>query len=152
MHRAGQIVERVVSLLDARVGPMGSKVYGHRRLSLSLEQDELSAHSVDYGEDRVAEQRFTQILDSELAVQTTAMVAKPTEVEVRQALLEMRRDQHIAIMADQRLGFGAQGFVVTTRYGGSDAPELAVDGEFIVGALTSTWLVHYRMELTDPAA
>lgn len=148
MHKAGQIVERVVVILGARVGPKGSKVYGHRRLSLSLEQDELSAHSVDYGEDRAAEQRFTQMLDSVLAVQTTAMVACPTEKEVREALLDMRRQQHIAIMADQRLGL--PNFVVTTRYGGAEPPEIAVDGEFIVGALTSTWLIHYRMELNDP--
>ena len=149
-HRADQIIQSVVSVLASRVGPKGSKVYPHRRLSLSLEQDELSAHSVDYGEDQRLDSQFTQVIDSLLSVQTTAMVAKATEPEVREALLEMRRDQHIAIMADQRLGFGAQGFVVTTRYGGAEAPEIAVDGEYVVGALTSIWLVHYRMSLTDP--
>ena len=149
-HRAEEVLEAVASALRTRVEPKGSKVYLHRRLSLALEQDELSAYSVDYGEDRRIESQYMQMIDSELAVQVTAIVQAPTEYEVRQALLVMRREQHRAVMADIRQGFGAQGFVVTTRYGGAEAPEIGTDGEEIVGALTCTWLVHYRTDPDDP--
>jgi hypothetical protein len=131
-----------------RVQASGAKVYTHRRISLSLEQDELSAYSVDFGEDRRIDSQYLGMIDSELAVQITALVEKATEHEARLALLEMRREQHRAVMTAPRLGL--QDFVITTRYGGAEAPEIGTDGENIIAALTSTWLVHYRMEPTDP--
>jgi hypothetical protein len=147
-HRAAQIIEAVASAVRTRVSASGAKVYEHRRLSLSLEQDEMSAYSVDFGEDRRLDSQFMQMIDSELAVQVTALVEKPTEAETREALLDMRREQHRAVMIAPRLGL--QDFVIATRYGGAEAPEFLTDGENIIGALTSIWLVHYRMELTDP--
>jgi hypothetical protein len=147
-HTVETIVEAVASAIRARVESKGQKVFIHRRMSLSLEQDELSAHSVDYGEDERLDSQYMDAIDSELAVQTTAMTAAATESEVRSALLDMRREQHRAIMANPRLGIG--NVVVTTRYGGAQQPELDTDGEFVVGALTSVWLVHYQTPITDP--
>lgn len=148
MHSVETILDAVASAVRARVEAKGQKVYIHRRLTLSLEQDELSAHSVDYGEDQRLDQQFVGVIDSELSVQTTAMVAKPTEQEVRTTLLDMRREQHRAIMGSPRLNI--PNLVVTTRYGGAQEPEIAIDGEFVVGALTSVWRVHYQVTETDP--
>jgi hypothetical protein len=149
-HTVETILEAAAAAISGRVAAKGQKVYIHRRLSLDLDSDELSAHSVDYGEDERLDSQFMTMIDSELAVQTTAMTAAATEAEVRSALLDMRREQHRAIMADPRLGLGTQGPIVTTRYGGASAPEIAVDGEYVVGALTSVWLVHYHVPITDP--
>jgi hypothetical protein len=146
-HTVEQILEAVASAVRARVSASGQKVYIHRRLSLSLEQDELSAHSVDYAEDERVDTQFFGVSDSELSVQTTAMTAASSESEVRSALLNMRREQHIAIMSNPRLGISV---VVDTTYGGAEAPEIDTDGEFVVGALTSVWRVHYQTPITDP--
>jgi hypothetical protein len=147
-HAVEQILDAVAVAIRALVEAKGQKVYIHRRSSLGLDQDELPAHSVDYGEDERLDTQYMDVIDSELSVQTTAMTSQPTEAEVRSALLDMRREQHRAIMANPRLGIGQ--IVVTTRYGGAEAPEIDTDGESVFGALTSVWLVHYQTALTDP--
>jgi hypothetical protein len=149
-HRAEQIVDAVASLVTARVQPTGVHVFTHRRLSLDPEQDEMPAISVDYGEDSRADGQTTRMIDSVLSVEVTAVVSEKDEYDCRTRLLALRREIHRAVMADQRLGFGAQGFVVTTSYGGASAPQLAASGRTIDGEIVTTWLVHYRMELTDP--
>lgn len=148
-HRAQQIVDAVASLITARVQAEGVHVFTHRRLSLDPEQDEMPAISVDYGEDARAQSQTTLAIDSVLSVETTVVVSEPDEFGCRTRLLDLRREIHRAVMAgDRRLGLPV--FVVTTSYGGANAPSLFAEGKNIVGELTSTWLVLYRMELNDP--
>lgn len=149
-HNAQQIIDAVATIVRARVEASGVHVYTHRRLSLDPEQDEMPAISVDYGEDSRAQGQTTLMIDSVLSVEITAVVSENDEVDCRTRLLALRREIHRAVMADQRLGFGAQGFVVTTSYGGASAPTIGTAGRDIAGELTSTWLVHYRSELNDP--
>lgn len=147
-HRADQILDRTVELVAARVTAKGHKVFKHRRLSLASEEDQLPAHSVDFGEDQRAENKFIGSINSVLTVQTTAVMQAATEPELKAALLEMRREQHRAVMADARLGLSD--FVINTLYGGAAEPEILTDGESLTGILTSSWLVLYRMNTLDP--
>lgn len=147
-HRADQIIEAIAALVRARVeGPLGCKVYTHRRLSLDPEQDEIPAISVDFGEDTPAVQSIG-FIDSILTVPVTAIAREPTEPELREKLLELRREVHIAILADVKLGLPS--FVIQAAYGGAEAPDVDVSGDMTAGTLTSNWLVHYRMNFTDP--
>lgn len=148
-HRAAQIIDAVAGLVRARVEASGVKVFTHRRHTLDPEQDELPAISVDYGEDRAAETRTLNSIDSILSVECTAVASSALEAELREDLLELRAQAHRSVMADRRLGLPQ--FVVNTFYGGANAPAIDADGEQLVGELTSTWLVHYRMSLEDPA-
>ena len=147
-HRAEQIVDAIAALVRARVQTTGVHVYTHRRLSLDPDQDEMPAISVDYGEDSRAESQTTLMIDSVLSVECTAVVSEPDEFDCRKRLLDLRAEIHRAVMTDRQLGLPV--FVVNTSYGGASAPSLFAEGKNIVGELTSTWLVHYRMELDDP--
>jgi hypothetical protein len=149
-HRAQQIVDAVAGLVRARVQASGVHVYTHRRLTLDPEQDEMPGISIDYGEDRRTDSQTTLMIDSLLTVECTAVVSETDEIDARTRLLDLRREIHRAVMADPRLGFGAQGFVVTSIYGGAAAPSFGTAGGNMAGELTSTWLVHYRTELNDP--
>lgn len=146
-HRANKIIEAVASALESRVLRLGHKVFTHRRLSLASEEDQLPAHSVDFGADERAQSVFMGSIDSVLTVKTTAVMSAATEQDLRLALLAARREQHRAVMADPKQGLD---FIVTTFYGGADEPEILTDGESLVGVLTSSWLVHYRMNVSDP--
>lgn len=147
-HRAQQIVDAVASLITARVQDLGVKVYTHRRLSLDPEQDEMPAISVDFGEDRRADSQTTLMIRSALSVEVTVIVSESDEYDCRTRLLDLRREVHRAVMADQRLGLSD--FVVTTSYGGAEAPSIAAAGRKVAGELTSTWPVLYTTELNDP--
>lgn len=141
-HRADQVIDAAAALIDTQAS--GVTVYTHNRFSLF--GAELPAISVDYGEDTPIEQ-VTGFIDSLLSLQITGVAVSPDEADVREELLRLRRDAHIALMADETLGLA---FVVTTTYGGANAPEIDTSGEVVVGALTSIWQVYYRMNLTDP--
>lgn len=137
----------MVAAIAAVVEPLGVKVYAHRRLSLAADQDELPAISVDFGEDNPQQELSGAIFDSLLSCQITAIVARPEEPDVKTELLDLRRRIHIALMADRTLGLS---FVINTHYGGTEAPELDVSGDAVVGWLTSVWNAYYRMNIADP--
>jgi hypothetical protein len=145
------VLDAVASAITTRLGLSQSavKVFTHRRFTLDPEQDELPAVSVDYGEDTKADTSTLGMIDSVLAVQATAVIQDTDEASLRTRLLELRAEIHRAVMSDRRLGL--PDFVVSTYYAGASAPAIDPEGEQLVGELTSNWLVHYRMELTDPA-
>ena len=149
MHRAAQIIDAVAAAIAA-TAPSGHKVFTHRRESLSEEQDELPAHSVDFGPDRPPEDAGASnlaFIDSVLSVSTTHVAVAQEEHLLRALLLEMRADAHVALMTDRTLSLA---FVTDTRYQGADEPEIDVSGETLVGTLTSDWAIDYRMNITDP--
>lgn len=148
-HRAEQIVDAVVSAIRSSA-PSTVKVYAHRRLSLAEDQDELPAISVDFGEDQPFDDDGASnmaFIDSLLNINITAIVSGAEERDLKADLLRHRREVHVSLMSDRTLGLG---FVVDTRYLGADSPEIDTDGEFLVGSLTSTWAIHYRMNIADP--
>lgn len=148
-HRAQQIVDAVITALTAN-SSLGASVYAHRALSLSEPDQELPAVSIRYGGDSPIDEDGASnfaYLDSLLEMQAVSMVRGPDEVSVMQALLDLRRQIHITLMADRSLGLA---FVIDTRYGGAAAPELDTATEYIAGRLEQRWLVHYRMNISDP--
>jgi hypothetical protein len=148
VHRAAQIIEAIVPIVQARVTELGVKVYAHRRLSLDPTQDELPAISIDYGEDRRLEGSSLQAFDSVLSIEASAIVIGTEEASIRTQLLDLREQIHIAIMADPRLGLPE--VVIATVPGDVIAPIIDVEGELLAGELTTTWHVRYRMNLSDP--
>lgn len=146
-HRAEQIIAAAAEIIRARVEPKGIHVYAHRRLSLDPESDELPAISVDHGPDEPVEPETTIYIDSLLTVHTTAIVTSFDEVDLRRKLLELRREAHVALLADETLGLD---FVVHAIYGGAEEPDFGVVGKKLIGVLTSNWTFYYRMNRSDP--
>lgn len=154
-HRAEQVVDAARSTLQAHALLAGIKdsIYKHRILSLSDQDQEMPAISVTLGEDAVLDEdgasNFTffdslQLLTFRIIVQG---VAGDEEEHVITALQDLRRAIHVALMANDTLGLA---FVISTRYGGADAPVLDGTGELLCGMLDCRWAVHYRMNQADP--
>lgn len=147
-HRAEQIVQRCAELVATAVAVDHVTVFTHRRLTLSADDADLPAISVDYGEDTRADTVIIGSISSELQVQFTGVVADAFEDVVRQKLMALRSSVHAALKADSKLGLG---FVIDTYYGGANAPEVVTESEQIIGALTSTWIVYYQMNEGNPS-
>ncbi len=145
-HPVETIIEQVATLFRANTSLVGS-TYVHRVLSLAEEQDELPASSVTYGDD-VQQSDNMGFLESLLTVRTIAFAVNVDEAPLRQALIEMRRQQHIALQANHTLGLD---FVSDCRYGGAIDPQIIVNKQFI-GAYESRWYVLYRMSRTNPGS
>jgi hypothetical protein len=146
-HRAEQIIDAAV----AAIPTTAQSVFKDRKDSLSEDDQELPATSVDEGDDTPIEDDGASNLafvDSLLTVETTAFARAPTEYELKRTLSQLRAINHRAMMAnDQTLGLS---FVLGVRYAGADAPEIERAGDQFAGKRTSRWLVHYRMNITDP--
>lgn len=151
-HRADQIIDAIVSALQAQASLQvpSANIYAHRSLSLSEDQGELPAITVNFGEDDPVSDLGTDnlaFIDSLLAITITGFAVDPDEPVTRKALLSQRRYIHAAIMADQTLGLS---FVIGARYAGAGAPELDSSSEIIAGSLESRWQILYRMDIADP--
>lgn len=146
-HRAQQIVDAIATLVRTRVEPSGVHVYTHRRESLSAEQDELPAISIDYGEDSPTTGVVSEFR-SVLTVEARVKVQASTPEDLHDKLFELRGDIHIAVMAN--MGDLGLAFVIATLYGSVSAPEISAAGSQLTAELLSTWQVHYSMDLADP--
>lgn len=147
MHRAAQILDAIATLVRTRVEPSGVHVYTHRRESLSAEQDELPAISIDYGEDSPTTGVISEFR-SVLTVEARAKVQATTAAELHDKLFELRAEFHIAVMPNNgNLGLP---FVISTLYGGAGAPDISAAGSQLTAELLCNWLVRYTMDLADP--
>lgn len=146
-HRAQQIVDAIASKLAANVN-LRAAVYTHRTLSLSEDERELPAITVNVGEDEPESEGAEQLnrITSALEAVIAAACVGDSEKEVIDSLLELRTQSHIALMADTSLGLA---FVWQTEYAGASAPQLR-QGERMCGTLTMRWRVHYEMNISDP--
>lgn len=148
-HRAQQALDAVAAILAANTS-MGASIYTHRILSVSEADQELPAVSVRYGADTPADDDGAlnfAFLDSLLELQIVALASGIDEQAVLAMLLDLRRQIHISLMADRSQGLA---FVIDTRYGGASAPEIDASTELVRGRLEQRWLVHYRMNISDP--
>ena len=148
-HRAQQIVDAIAAALVANTS-LGASVYTHRMQSLSDEDQELPAVSVTYGADTPVGEggvENTVFIDSLLEVFVSCFARHSSESELLTSLLELRRQAHIALQANPAQGLS---FVSDTQYAGADAPVVSANGERMDGALSTRWLVRYRMNITDP--
>lgn len=146
-HRAGQVLDAIVALM-----PPTSKNFKHRVLTLSGDEGELPARSIRMGEDSPVDDgdgmsNFT-FIDSRLTIEIDHKLDDPDEQTALERLIEMRRETHVALMADDTLGLA---FVIGTYYGGADAPLRDAEKSLVAGVLTSRWFVHYRSNKADPA-
>lgn len=149
-HRANQIVDAAVAAIRNQVQAAGTKVFAMRTLSLADDQDELPAIVVDFGSDEpIGENGASNLafFDSLLTLEITGATTADDEPELKAALLELRRQAHIAMRAAPQFGLA---FVVDTLPGPTDAPEVEAGGDRLAGALSSAWQIYYRMNLNDP--
>jgi hypothetical protein len=144
-HRADQIVDQVVSLLPASL----AAVLKNRSLPISEAEQEVPAFSVCMGDDAplddIGRSNFS-FIDSLLTVDIISLVREQHEPAAVAKLTELRTAAHIALMADDTLGLA---FVIGVRYAGAPAPELE-QTDLMAGRQVARWLVHYRMNVTDP--
>lgn len=148
-HRAQQITDQVATLLQANTS-LAAAVYKQREETLSALEGEVPAVVVSIGEDSPfdADGALTlNVIDSLLEINCQCVAQADDETALLEALHEMRRQVHITLMADRSL---ALAFVIDTRYQGALAPEFSREAERMVGLLTTRWVVHYRMNITDP--
>jgi hypothetical protein len=147
MHRAEQVIDALVALQPVSDGQR----FKNRTLSLSADDLELPAAVVSIGEDSPLDDDGASnlaFLDSLLTADCELVVQASNEEDAASDLMDLRRDQHVAIMADRSLGLS---FVIDTRYQGASAPEFEQLAEFTAARMTTRWLVHYRMNIADPA-
>lgn len=150
MHAALAIAQQVVALLKTVTYWNPENVVRERVVGFSRRDNDLPAVSVFMAEDQPVSdngQENMAFIDSELTIQCVVFVSQPTEEEVIDQLLEMRRQIHIALMADYTLGLS---FVSDTRYGGASPPDIEDDGGSLIGRMEVTWKIQYRMRLSDP--
>lgn len=149
-HRAQQIVDSIKTALESNVTP-GWTVYRHRTASLDRSELELPAASVTIGPDHPLDssgQSNLAFIDGLLELAVILVDQKSTEEDLMESLLEMRRQAHITVLTDRTQGLA---FVIDTRYGGADAPNISANGSMFDGEIHTRWAVHYRMNLADPA-
>jgi hypothetical protein len=152
-HRADQIIDAVATALQnasTALAIPAANIFSHRELSLSDEQGELPAATVNFGEDEPTSEFGADNLayiDSVLAVTITTFAVGNDEASVRRTLMAQRRQVHVALMSDQELGLT---FIIGPRYGGAAAPEINATTEKVIGSLETTWRYFYRMNITDP--
>jgi hypothetical protein len=152
-HRAEQIIDAVVSRLQAATAALGiapANIQAHRTLSLADVQGELPFVGVNFGEDNPAEE-YNELggeIGSALEVLTTTYVTGEDEPAVKRALLAARTESHKAINPDVTLGLA---FVLKVEYGGAAAPDINTDGESCAGSQECRWLVTYHMNPSDPS-
>lgn len=149
-HRADQIIDAVVAFIALEVDSDVS-VYAHNRLSLSAEQDQVPAISVDFGEDVPYTGDGAGTLDgtieSLLTVNITCLATAPLEELLRRQLLALRASAHRGVKATRDLGLS---FVTRTFYGGANPPEIDASVDPIIGELVCPWGVLYETSETDP--
>ncbi len=149
-HRAEQVIDAIVSLIPSD----DQAVYKHRRRSFNAsdKKQKIPAVSVDMAEDAAFDEDGAvsiAFVDSLLSVETTAFARAAREEDLIAELVRMRTQIHKALLSGGR-DLGLSSFVIDTRYAGADAPAIDAGSEFLSGRLTSRWLVHYRMNITDP--
>ena len=115
----------------------------------TLEDGALPALSLYMGSDiPIGENGPTnyQFQDSDLLVRVTAHV-KSTSEQLDTILNKIRREVHVAMMADHEQGLN---YVLTTIPLGAEEPELSGEGEQPSATMDINWLIRYRAPILDP--
>jgi hypothetical protein len=150
MHREEQILQAAAALVAAWPS-LGAEVHKHRTLTLSADDQELPAISVNNGDDDpLGERGVTNLafIDSVTQLKFTLCAQGRDQEEVAAELDRMRVVLHKAMMqSPQTLGLS---FVMQIGYGGASEPEYSSEGSPLVGKRECAFSVMYRMNLTDP--
>lgn len=144
MHRVQQILNAAAAVLGADANLPTPEV--NRVRSLSEEQIEVPALTVNYGADSPDDAQDQSNIASAIEIRVSAYVAGDSETDVLSSLLDIRARSHVALMADMTLGLP---FVWHLTYGGADEPFLQ-QGERMYGSQTSRWTARYLMDSDSP--
>lgn len=147
-HRAEDILAQIVTTLTG-LTTTGTKVARGR--VYTIEETELPALSIYLGaDDPIGDKGPTnvQFQDSDLLVRVRAHV-KTTSEQVDTTLNLIRREVHVALMADYTQSLN---YVLNTIPLGAEEPELSGDGEQPTATLDMNWLIRYRASILDPGA
>jgi len=149
-HRVEQVLQAAASLVEAQPD-LAAAVFQHRTLSLSGEDQELSAVCINQGPDLPpADTGYTNLafIDSLSMIDMTLYAQGATQAEIAAELLRLRSATHKAMLQSPRdLGLP---FVIGIRYAGAGAPEYTELGAPMAGRMTCSFGVLYRMDLDDP--
>jgi hypothetical protein len=147
-HRAEQIVDALVTLIQAQVEALGAKVYAHRRTSLDPEQDEMPAISVDVGEDQPADWKGLDTLGSAFNVHVTHIATGAREEDARGAIMDLREKTEALLLSHRRAPAGQKlglTFVYSIQYDGAGELESLTEGELYVAGVLAKWTVAYQL-------
>ena len=149
-HRAQQVIDAMRANITANT-VMNWTVYRQRIDGLDVSEMELPAVSVTFSTDLPFSPLGAEnlnFIDSLQTVDVVLVAEGASEDDVVIALMEMRRQTHIAVQADRTQGLA---FVIDTRYGGADPPVLNASGDRFAGSMKTLWHVYYRMNVLDPS-
>lgn len=149
-HRAQQVIDAMRASITANA-VVNWTVYRHRIDGLDASEMELPAVSVTISTDLPFSPLGASnlnFIDSLQSVNVVLVAEGAAEDDVVIALMEMRKQTHIALQADRTQGLS---FVIDTRYGGADPPLLKANGDRFAGEMKTLWHVHYRMNILDPS-
>jgi hypothetical protein len=149
-HRAQQVVDAMRANITANA-VVNWTVYRQRIDGLDVSELELPAVSVTFAADlpfNALGPTNLNFLDSLQSVDVILVAEGASEDDVVVALMEMRKQSHIAVSVDRTQGLA---FVIDTRYGGADAPLLNASADRFAGSLKTLWHVYYRMNVLDPS-
>jgi hypothetical protein len=147
-HRVDQIGDALEAAIRAQAST--ALVFRDRVLTLTEDAQELPAISVSLAADQPIDAMGvtnTAFIDSLVEFDVWIYAAGSDETACRAALVELRRQVHIAVMATLNLGLT---FVLGPRYAGADRPAISGEGKRVVGALCTHWRYDYRMNVGDP--
>lgn len=149
MHRALAILQAVVAAIDP--DDVQAAVFESGVISLDDQDQELPAIDVSMGEDPPFSDAGVEnlaFIDSLLSIKVSLYAKAKTKKELVTELLRLRSETHQILLAGDR----TQGlaYVIDTRYGGAEAPELNTEGSSMTGMLVTNYQVHYRMSVSTP--
>lgn len=149
-HRAQQIVDAIDANLQPYKSTLGA-IFVNRSLSIDENSGEVPCVTINYGDDNPLSELGASnlsFLDSLIEITLVAFNVADDEQTLLDLLLDARKTIHVALMADRSQGLA---FVIDSRYGGATKPDVDASADRIYGSLTSTWRVHYRMNILDPS-
>lgn len=151
MHRAEQIIQAAVSIIEAQAD-VAAAVFAHRTLTQSAVDQELPAICVNDGTDYpTSDTGYSNLayVDSNLRLDLSLYAQGSSQQEVATALYRLRSVVHRALLADPR-DLALPLIVMGVAYGGADKPVYTTEGDPLAGRLDCFFTVAYRMNLTDP--
>lgn len=147
-HRAEQIMAAITAKLTG-LTTTRSNVFRSR--SYPFAEDQLPALAIYQGPDEPLDEygaRSFGLIDSALEI-TVAINIKGQEEGLDTELNKIRREVHVALMADYQQGLD---FVIQTIPQGAGDVSISSDSELATSTLETSWEIHYRSSTLDPGA
>ncbi len=147
-HAEHQITGAVRSILVAAAVLPASQIDVERSHSYTS-GDAYPRINVELGGDEPLSDRNVNVQDTLLTLITSTVMRGDNQADDGgQLQSDLRRDIHLAMMADRHLSL--PDLVINTEPGPADEPEVDTEAEFPVRTRRIAWLIHYRTLTTDP--